>query len=574
MTWEYNSKNEDLVAFLEKEIGISNFMATLLLNRGIDTVDKAKQFLETEISGFSNPFLFENMEEIIEKIIKIREKKSKVFIYGDYDVDGITAAVFLVKVLSQIGINVDYYIPSRSEEGHGLDKKNLKYMKSRGAELVITVDSSVNSIEDIRYGQKIGIDVIVTDHHKNIEDEVDDEILYINPKLSKKYDFKHLSGAGVALKLAQALYLKLGISLDEVHKFIDIIMIGTIADVVPIIGENRIIIKKGLEKIKTTEVQGLKSLMKYLKFNNKILNTTDISYFISPLINSLGRIGVAKIGADFFIEKNDQKIFDIIEEMKLMNKKRREHEKRMYDEAIERVKKIDFVEKKAIFLSSDTWHPGVVGIVSSRLSSKYGVPVVLISLDNGIGKASSRSILGVNIFDIFKTISPLLERFGGHDLAAGFIVKEENLLEVEKQFYEEVKKYSALYEQKILNVDSALSIDEITPEILKIIEKIAPYGQGNREPLFFDSALEFINIKKFGVENKHFGGTIIKNGQKFSAVGFDMAKHIDEKEYKVQKFDVIYSPERLIYKGIESIQIKIKGLKIKDDFYEIFTKSN
>ena len=574
MTWEYISKDVSLATFLEKEIEISNLTATLLLSRGIDTVDRAKKFLETEISDFSNPFLFENMEKIIDKILEVREKQSKVFIYGDYDVDGITAAVFLVKVFNQIGINVDYYIPSRVEEGHGLDKKNLKYMRSRGAELVITVDSSINSIEDVRYGQKLGIDVIVTDHHKSVEKEEDEEILYINPKLSKRYDFKYLSGAGVALKLAQALYLKLGISLDEVHKFIDIVMIGTVADVVPMVGENRIIIKKGLEKIKNTEIPGLKSLLKYLKFNNKTMTTTDISYFVSPLINALGRIGVAKIGADFFIEKNEKKIFDIIEEMKKMNRMRREYEKIMYDEAIERVKEIDLIEKKAIFLSSDTWHPGVVGVVSSRLSNKYEIPVVLISFENGFGKASSRSVPGINIFDIFKKCSPMLERFGGHDLAAGFIVKEENLLEVEKQFYEEVKKYSSLHEKKILKVDFDLNIEQITSEILGDIEKIAPYGQGNRMPLFFDSNLEFLNIKKFGVENKHFGGIIVKDGQTFSVVGFDMGKYIDETEYKIQKFDILYYPERFIYKGNESIQIKIKDMKIKDDFYDVFTQKN
>ena len=304
------------------------------------------------------------------------------------------------------------------------------------------------------------------------------------------------------------------------------------------------------------------------------MTTTDISYFVSPLINALGRIGVAKIGADFFIEKNEKKIFDIIEEMKKMNRMRREYEKIMYDEAIERVKEIDLIEKKAIFLSSDTWHPGVVGVVSSRLSNKYEIPVVLISFENGFGKASSRSVPGVNIFDIFKNCSPMLERFGGHDLAAGFIVKEENLLEVEKQFYEEVKKYSSLHEKKILKIDFDLNIEQITSEILDDIEKIAPYGQGNRMPLFFDSNLEFLNIKKFGVENKHFGGIIVKDGQTFSVVGFDMGKYIDETEYKIQKFDVLYYPERFIYKGNESIQIKIKDMKIKDDFYDVFTQKN
>lgn len=572
MLWEYSSNSSEDAVTLAKEFNVSVFMMTLLLNRGIDTADKIKKFINPQLSSFRDPFLFENMEKVVEKIIEIKNKKGKIFIYGDYDVDGITSAVFLTKTFSEIGIDVEYYIPNRMEEGYGLDRKNLEYMRSKGAELVITVDTSISSLEDIRYGRSLGMDVIITDHHKSAKEKEDEEILYINPKLSENYPFKNLAGAGVALKVAQALYIRLGIDLDQIYKFLDIVMIGTVADVVPIVDENRIIIKEGLKKLKNTEVKGLISLMKYLKLQNKNISTTDISYFISPLINSLGRIGISKIGADFFIENDESKIYDIIEEMKKSNKRRREVEKEIYDDAIEQIEKNKDKMKNGIFLASKEWHPGVIGIVSSRLSIKYGVPVILVSVSEGSGKASSRSVNGINIFNIFKNMSYLLIRFGGHDLAAGFIAHETNLKEIEKIFFEEVKEQSAVYEERKLKIDMELPMEKINSKILDDLESLSPFGIENSVPLFIDRNLEFKDIKKFGVDNKHFSGYIEKKEKKYSMVGFDMAKHINDTGYKIQKFDIVYYPERNYFKGVETIQIKIKDIQIKDDFYDLFSE--
>ncbi|MGL4534054.1 MAG: single-stranded-DNA-specific exonuclease RecJ [Fusobacteriaceae bacterium] len=571
MLWEYRSNSGETAMALAKEFNVSEFMMTLLLNRGIDTADKIKKFINPQLSSFRDPFLFENMEKVVQKIIEIKNKNGKIFIYGDYDVDGITSAVFLTKVFAQIGIDVEYYIPNRMEEGYGLDRKNLEYMRNKGAELVITVDTSISSIEDIRYGRSLGMDVIITDHHKSAKEKEDDEILYINPKLSENYTFKSLAGAGVALKVAQALYITLGIDLSEVYKFLDIVMIGTVADVVPIVDENRIIIKEGLKKLKNTEVKGLVSIMKYLKLNNKNISTTDISYFISPLINSLGRIGISKIGADFFIETDELKIYDIIEEMKKSNKKRREVEKDIYDDAIKLIETDKEKMKNGIFLASKSWHPGVIGIVSSRLSIKYGVPVILISVSENVGKASSRSVNGINIFNIFKKMSYLLIRFGGHDLAAGFIANEKNLKEIEEIFYEEVRKPSEIKEARKLKVDMELPIEKIDSKMLDDLESLSPFGIENNIPLFVDRNLNFNEIKKFGVDNKHFSGYIEKNEKKYSMVGFDMAKHVSDIGYKIQKFDIVYYPERSYFRGVESVQIKIKDIQIKDDFYDLFS---
>lgn len=572
MQWEYSSLPQTLIDTKAAQWKKNRLLTTLLLNRGFEDGKKADEFISPKISDFRDPFKFEKMEKVVDKILEKREKKEKVFIYGDYDVDGITAAVFLVLVFRNIGIEVDYYIPNRMEEGYGLDKKTIDFINKENGKLVITVDTGVNSIEDVKYAESLGIDVIVTDHHKSIKEEEDDHLLLLNPKLSDTYEFKYLSGAGVALKVAQGVYQKLKADIKNLYQYMDIIMIGTVADVVPMTDENRIIIKQGLRALKKTKVKGLMYLLKYLKFQNKTINTTDVSYFISPLINSLGRIGVSKMGADFFLKEDDFEIYNIIEEMKKSNKKRRELEKNIYDEANHEIAKIGIKNLKCIFLSSEKWHPGVIGVVSSRLSVKYNIPVTLVAFKDGIGKASCRSVKGISVFNIFQKMGKKLVRFGGHDLAAGFIVKAENLNEVKNIFEASIENIKIEKEKKSLKIDIEYSIENIDEDMFETMESISPYGLENPHPLFIDRDLSFENIKKFGVDERHFNGMIRKNGKNYHMVAFDLGHKINEIEANIQKFDIVYYPEKTLYRGEEIFQIRIKDIKIKDDFYEIFTK--
>lgn len=572
MHWEYNPLPQSLIDSKAAQWKKSKLLTTLLLNRGFDNLKQADKFISPKISDFRDPFKFEKMQKVVDKILEKKEKKEKIFIYGDYDVDGITAAVFLVKAFKLIGIDVDYYIPNRMDEGYGLDKKTVDFINKENGKLVITVDTGVNSIEDVKYAKTLGIDVIVTDHHKCVKDEDDDALLLLNPKLSDTYEFKYLSGAGVALKVAQGVYSKLNIDTRKLYQYMDIVMIGTVADVVPMLDENRIIIKKGLQALKRTKIKGLMYLLKYLKFQKKDINTTDVSYFISPLINSLGRIGVSKMGADFFLKEDDFEIYNIIEEMKKSNKKRRDLEKMIYDEATSAISKLDKKNLKSIFLSSPKWHPGVIGVVSSRLSVKYNLPVTLVAFKDGIGKASCRSVKGISVFNIFQKMGNKLVRFGGHDLAAGFIVTQENLEDVKNIFEASIENFHAENEKKSLKIDVEYSLENIDDKIFKVMEDIAPYGLDNPHPLFLDTNLTFENIRKFGVDERHFNGIIKKNGKFYHMVAFDLGHKINELEAKIQKFDIVYYPEKTIYKGEEILQIRIKDIKIKDDFYEIFTK--
>ena len=538
----------------------------LLEKRGQESQHQIEKFMNPEYKDFKNPFDFENMEKIVNRIISARENKEKIFIYGDYDVDGISGTAFLTRFFNEIGIDTNYYIPSRNETDYGVSKKSIDYFHKRQGKLVITVDTGYNTIEDVRYAKSLGMEVIVTDHHKTVKEKFDDEILYLNPKLSKTYKFQYLSGAGVAFKLAQGLCMSLGLDMGIIYKYLDIVMIGTIADVVPMIDENRLIIKKGLKIIKNTKVKGLSYLLNYLRLNKKTLTTTDVSYYISPLINSLGRVGISRMGADFFLKEDEFDLYNIIEEMKEQNRQRRTLEKYIYDDAMRKIKnlKLPLDKLSVIFLSSSKWHPGVIGVVSSRLTIKFNVPVILVAIDGDYGKASCRSVGNISIFNLLSNVKHLLERYGGHDLAAGFVVHKEKLNELREYFIrtiprlkEEDNKAKKDYGKSF---DFELSVKDLGEKAFDFMEKMGPFGSNNPHPLFFDSDLKLDNIKRFGVDFRHFNGIIYKDNVSYNAVGFELADEIKE-DYINKTYNIVYYPEKIILNNEEVTQIILKSIK-------------
>ena len=559
MTWKLSGSMLD-------EKSTEELIKDLLEKRGQESQHQIEKFMNPEYKDFKNPFDFENMEKIVNRIILARENKEKIFIYGDYDVDGISGTAFLTRFFNEIGIDTNYYIPSRNETDYGVSKKSIDYFHKRQGKLVITVDTGYNTIEDVRYAKSLGMEVIVTDHHKTVKEKFDDEILYLNPKLSKSYKFQYLSGAGVAFKLAQGLCMSLGLDMGIIYKYLDIVMIGTIADVVPMIDENRLIIKKGLKIIKNTKVKGLSYLLNYLRLNKKTLTTTDVSYYISPLINSLGRVGISRMGADFFLKEDEFDLYNIIEEMKEQNRQRRTLEKYIYDDAMRKIKnlKLPLDKLSVIFLSSSKWHPGVIGVVSSRLTIKFNVPVILVAIDGDYGKASCRSVGNISIFNLLSNVKHLLERYGGHDLAAGFVVHKEKLNELREYFIrtiprlkEEDNKAKKDYEKSF---DFELSVKDLGEKAFDFMEKMGPFGSSNPHPLFFDSDLKLDNIKRFGVDFRHFNGIIYKDNVSYNAVGFELADEIQE-DYINKTYNIVYYPEKIILNNEEVTQIILKSIK-------------
>lgn len=528
-----------------------------------------EKFTNPNFLDFRNPFDFENMDKIIDKIIDVHKKNGKIFIYGDYDVDGISGTAFLTRFFREINYDVDYYIPNRSENEYGVSKENIDFFHKKNGKLIITVDTGYNTMEDVKYARNLGMDIIVTDHHKTVKESFDDEILYLNPKLSENYKFKNLSGAGVAFKLAQGMCIKLNLDMDLIYKYLDIVMIGTIADVVPMVDENRIIIKNGLKIIKNTNVKGLAYLLNYLRLNKKEMTTTDVSYYISPLINSLGRVGVSKVGADFFIKEDDFDLYNIIEDMKTLNKERRSLEKIIYDDAMKKIQKIGLDSQKfpILILSSPKWHSGVIGVVSSRLSLKYHKPVILIAFEGEYGKASCRSVANISIFNLLSEAKDLLIRYGGHDLAAGFVIHKSKLNELKEYLVKNTplisitnKSSTDIDNPNLIKYDFEVSIDEIDSEIFKFIDMMGPFGSHNPHVLFFSKAIKLKSLKTFGVDSRHFNGEIVKNNVKHSTVGFDLSEKINFKDYEDLEYDIVYYPEKIILKDQEVIQIVLKDI--------------
>ena len=554
------------MVYMIKEKGTDELIKELLEKRGHESRNQIEKFINPDYSDFRNPFDFENMEAIVNKIIFARENKEKIFIYGDYDVDGITGTAFLTKFFNEIGIIADCYIPSRKETDYGVSKKSIDYFHKKQGKFVITVDTGYNTIEDVRYAKSLGIEIIVTDHHKTVKEKFDDEILYLNPKLSKTYKFQYLSGAGVAFKLAQGICMSLGLDMEIIYKYLDIVMIGTIADVVPMIDENRLIIKKGLKIIKNTKVKGLSYLLNYLRLNKKTLTTTDVSYYISPLINSLGRVGISRMGADFFLKDDDFDLYNIIEEMKEQNKQRRALEKYIFDDAMRKIKnlKIPLDKLSVIFLSSSKWHPGVIGVVSSRLTIKFNIPVVLVAIEGDYGKASCRSVGDISIFNLLSDVKNLLERYGGHDLAAGFVIHKENISKVREYLINTIPKMKLEHNKNKKdyekNFDFELPIEDLGDKTFEFMEKMGPFGSNNPHPLFFDRNLKLDEIKRFGVDFRHFNGIIYKDNVSYNAVGFELAEKIAS-DYMNKAYNIVYYPEKIILNDEEVIQIILKSIK-------------
>lgn len=554
MKWKLKNYNSNYLISKSKEFQESKLITKLLLNRGITTPEKVEEFLNPSEKDLYSPFLFEEMREVVDRILRAKNNREKVVIYGDYDVDGISGTAYLVIILRKLGMDVDYYIPNRAHEGVGINKSLIRYLKKRNTKLFITVDITINDRNEIKLLRDNNIDVIITDHHRQIEDISDLGVLMVNPKVGN-YPNKNLSGSGVAFKLADAIYEVIGVDKKILYDYIDIVMIGTVADVVPMTDENRFIIKKGLSNLKETKIKGLKYIINYLRMNPQNITASDIGFYIAPIFNALGRVDNSKMVVNFFIQEDDEKLYSIIEEMKRANRMRRYFELEIYDEIERKIQELN--NPKYIFMKSRKWHSGVIGVVCSRISIKYNIPVILVSIKNGFGKASCRSIEGLNIFNILNDVSDKLERFGGHDLAAGFLVSEKHLNQIERYLKHRLLNANKKNVEKVLDVDSKLSIEGMNKNKLLDINRLSPFGLDNQEPNFIDNNISFISFTKFGINNRHFKGFVRKNDRIISVIGYNLGHKLKSRNM-TKKYSIVYTP---VFKSVHSdlfIELKIK----------------
>ena len=555
--WQIYETDEDKVEELKEKYKINNLLATILVNRGITSEEKIRQFLEPTRQDFYDPYLMKDMEIAVERIVKAIERKEKVIIYGDYDVDGITSTTVLKKFLKDLGLEVSYYIPNRLNEGYGLNKTAVEKIVNEGYSLMITVDCGITGIEEIDYANSLGLEVIVTDHHEPVEELPKALAVIDNKRKDSTYPFRDLAGVGVAFKLCQALGMRLGLKEESYLKYLDIVCVGTISDIVPLVDENRVITKLGLMLVKQTRNMGLKSIINSSGYTKIDSNT--ISFGVAPRINACGRMGKAEEALELLLSNDIYKVNELTKRLNEHNKERQEIEKGIFESAVEKIEKEHLDENRTIVVGGSGWHHGVIGIVSSKITDMYFKPSILLSFEeDGTGKGSGRSIPGFDLHDALMKCQDSLEKFGGHSMAVSVTIRKEKLEEFEKQF-EKVAEEEKIEEiVPVLNIDSKIDLNSLDKEMIESLKELEPFGEANKMPIFAFKNLRIDSIRALS-EGKHLKLTLKEDNRIINAIGFNMGALAEE--YRIgDKIDVAGVLEINTFNGVDNLQINIKDV--------------
>lgn len=497
------------------------------------------------------------MEIAINRIIKAINNQEKVTIYGDYDVDGITSITVLKSFLKDVGLEASYYIPNRLEEGYGLNTLAIDEIKNNGCDLMITVDCGISGIEEIKYANSLGIETIITDHHEPGSELPKAVAVIDNKRKDSKYPFRELAGVGVVFKLIQALGTKLGLKEESYLKYLDIVCVGTISDIVPLIDENRVITKLGLLLVNQTKNIGLKSIINSCGYNNVDSNT--ISFGVAPRINACGRMGKAEEALNLFLCKNIVQAQELTKKLNMHNKERQEIEKNIFNNAIEIIKKQHLDKNKVIIVGGENWHHGVMGIVSSKITEMYFKPSILLSFEeNGIGKGSGRSIPGFDLHEGLMKCSDILEKFGGHSMAVGVSVKKQNLNKFIEKFEKVAESEHIEDIIPIINIDAKVNLSDINKDMVESLKLLEPFGEANKMPIFAFKNLKIDSIRALS-EGKHLKLTLKDNNFIINAIGFNIGSLVEE--YKIgDKVDIAGLLEINNYGGQDNLQINIRDI--------------
>lgn len=561
--WLLKEFDKARVLEISKEFQISPLTSIILYNRGIREDEAIKKFLSKDLGVMYDPFLMRDMDKAVERIYTAKNSGEKITIYGDYDVDGITAIAILYKHLKELGISVDYYVPDRMQEGYGVNRDALDKIKLSGSSLIITVDTGITAVEECEYARQIGLDVIVTDHHE-CKEVIPDAYAAIDPKRKDcSYPFKSLAGVGVVFKLIQALAENDTID-TLMEKYSDLMCLGTVADISPLVDENRVIVTEGLKRFRNTKNVGLKALID-VSTNGKAITTSTIGYIIAPRINASGRLGCASNSVELFLTDDKNRANELASYLCEENSLRQQTEQKMFKEALEYLESHPEVkEDDIIVIPHENWHHGIVGIVSSKITEKFYKPSILFAIDGDEAKGSGRSVSGFNLFDTLENCTDLLEKFGGHELAAGLTIKASNIEAFRKRINEYAKNHiSETMLTPTIMIDAAIKAPFITIETVRDINNLQPFGVDNPTPAFM---VRKIKIHKISVmsEGKHLRMTLLKDGKYLDSVGFGMGEyyhHLEEGDY----IDVAFALDINDYKGFQNVQLILKDIKKSDE---------
>ncbi|MBL1213458.1 MAG: single-stranded-DNA-specific exonuclease RecJ [Ignavibacteriae bacterium] len=558
--------DENEVLALADTLNISNVLADLLIRRGVKNFFEAKNYFRPSMETLHDPLLMNGMEEAAKRVIEAITTNEKIVVYGDYDVDGTCSASLMYLFLKELGGNAEIYIPNRITDGYGLSKEGVDNVKSKNAALMISVDCGITAVEEVEYANSLGIDTIICDHHKP-KDEIPNAVAVLDPlKPGCDYPFKYLSGAGVAFKLARAVGDRFG-RRDIALKYLDLVALAAAADIVPLVDENRVLVREGIEQINQNPRPGILALIKSARMEPGNLSAGQIVFTLAPRINAVGRLGDANRAVDLFITDDYQDAIKLARVLEDENLERRKIDESTFTDALRELELITNMEEDfGIVLHQDNWHPGVIGIVASRLVEKYYRPSVMLSTIDGVAKGSARSISGFNIYKALESCDDLLIQFGGHEAAAGLAIEIGNIPEFRKRFNDYLKEN--LSDKQIfpeINIDTKISLSEITPKFVRVLDQFAPYGPGNMRPVFLSEDVELVYNPRV-VGRNHFVAYFRQNGtdKVFDSIGFNLGSFANVIDKEKNLVDIVYTIEKITKDGKEYPQLRLKDMRIKE----------
>ena len=568
--WNYQPPSQEqteAAKALAKETGINPVLCKLLLERGITSAAEAKRFFRPQLSELHDPFLMKDMSIAVERLNQAMGKKERILVYGDYDVDGTTAVALVYKFLQQFYSNIDYYIPDRYNEGYGVSVKGVDYAYETGVKLIIVLDCGIKAVEEIAYAKEKGIDFIICDHHVP-DDVLPPAVAILNAKRpDATYPYEHLSGCGVGFKFMQAFALNNGIEFNQLTPLLDLVAVSVASDIVPIMGENRVLTYHGLKQLNSNPSVGLKAIIDICGLSEKEITVGDIVFKIGPRINASGRIQNGKEAVELLIEKDFSSALEKANLINQYNETRKDLDKTMTEEANHIVDSLEgLADRRTIVIYNEAWHKGVIGIVASRLTEIYYRPAVVLTRTDNLATGSARSVSGFDVYKAIENCRDLLENFGGHTYAAGLSMKVENVEEFTHRFETYVSEH-ILPEQTsaVIDIDAEIDFRDITPKFHADLKKFNPFGPDNHKPVFCTHNVYDYGTKVVGRDQEHIKLELVDNKSNNVMNGIAFGQSSQARYIKTKRsFDICYTIEENTHKRGE-VQLQIEDIKPSEE---------
>lgn len=566
MRWKIKQPSEDHVASLKKEFNTSEIIAKVLANRGIESLKSSHNFFNPSNDQLHDPFMMKNMDIAVDRISKNIQNQKPILIFGDYDVDGTTGASLLYLGLKDLNAIVEYYIPHREKEGYGLSSGGIDYAQSVGADLLITCDCGINAFQPVDYANEHGVDIIITDHH--IPDKkLPNAYAVLNPKQKGcEYPFKGLCGCGVAFKLISALSEKSGIGQNVGLNYLDLVALATSADMVPILDKNRVLVHGGLDQLEESKSPGIHQLLVQTGLVGESLNVGKLVFGLAPKINAAGRMGDANRTVELLTTSDKTRAEELASILVRENKRRQLIQEDIVNDAIRLVhSQVDLENNKVVIIGAKGWHPGVVGIVASRIKDEFSRPAIVIAFDKeGIGKGSARSIPNLDLYEALSYAAKFLEGYGGHPMAAGLTVREDKFENFKSLFLRNVNKILTNDDLiPAISIDGEMALTDINSRFMRFLEKLGPFGPGNMRPKFVSRNLSISGQPRLMGNGEHIRFIVSQNGRNYPAVGFKLSSHYED---LIRGFpvDIAYVVEVNQWQGQSNIQLNVRDIQLSD----------